>query len=57
MNKILCYTDQIVVDVGDIIVHELEPAHGDQTVWLTRLISVNQIEIALNFSTLDRFKV
>ena len=38
MNKIsnfLCYTNQIVLllvlNQGKIVVHELEPAHGDQT--------------------------
>ena len=45
---------------GKIVVNELEPAIGDQTTCeglVTRLITVKQIRVALNFSTLDRFKV
>ena len=51
----------LVLNQGKIVVHELEPAHGDQTacegvVDKTKK-TVKQIGIALNFSTLDTFKV
>ena len=42
----------LVLNQGKMVVHELEPAHGDQTVRLTRLITVKQIGIALNFFSL-----
>ena len=46
----------LVLNQGKID-HELEPAHAYVRVWLTRLIAVKQIGIAVNFSTVDRFKV
>ena len=53
-------------DVGDILINEKLLSMNFNLpmvirphvrVWLTRLITVKQIEIALNLSTLDRFKV
>ena len=61
------YTNQIVLHVGDIIgglnqglsmnLNLPMVIRPHVRVWLTRLFTVKQIGIAVNFSTLDRFKV
>ena len=50
----------LVLNQGKIVVHELEPAHGDQTACEGLDDNTNYHKadwIILNFSTLDRFKV